>query len=158
MTKMKFKIFATNGKEIWELFFIIRSDKGDFYFGISEPDLKFSRHISGRMHSTVFHDIIRQRLTEFKGVEQLNHVSFSKEGLEKRNPSRQYTGGKFDGSAFIDIRNYKKLLGISVFLLEPNQVHELITTGLMNTLFKNAQITIFTQSFPWIAVIANEPS
>ncbi len=52
-------------------------------------------------------------------------------------------GGKFDGSAFIDIRNYKKGFNIMPFLLNPNQIQ--ILTNLAKS-FLNSQIIIFTQT------------
>ena len=121
MTELKFKIFATDGKIIRELFFITHNDKGDFYFGYIHPNegsVKYSRHVSGEMHSTV-HGImgIRQNLSNFKGLEQLLNMAISRDVLEKPKHGKLYGGGKFDGSAFIDVRNYNENICINVTYL-----------------------------------------
>ncbi|MGD0081177.1 MAG: hypothetical protein ABSB80_11105 [Methanoregula sp.] len=158
MTELKFKIFATDGKVIREIFFITHGNKGDFYFGYIHPevDAKFSRHVSGEMHSTV-HGImgVRQKLSNFKGFEQLSNMTISKDILEKPKHGKHYEGGKFDGSAFIDVRNYNENICINTFLLEPNQVEVLVNPNLIEDLLKNAQVIIFTQTSPWIMITAN---
>jgi len=163
MPKQKFKIFATDGENIWELFFIVQESKGDFYFGIDSLGLKgkFSRHKSGKAHlkaiingETVYLDQgFRQKLSEFKGREQLIGISISTDKFD-RFRVKPYKGKKFDGSAFIDIRNYKGQFNINPFLIEPYRL-ELLND--LPTLYDNSQIIILTQSNPWIVLVINEP-
>jgi hypothetical protein len=155
MTELKFKIFATEGKVIREFFFITHNNKGDFYFGYIYPEMvtKVSRHVSGEMHS-IPHGImgVRQKLSNFKGFEQLSNMTISKDILEKPKHGKDYEGGKFDGSAFIDVRNYNENISINIFLLEPNQVEVLVNPNLMEGLLKNAHVIFFTQTSPWIVI------
>ena len=65
---------------------------------------------------------------------------------------KNYSGKKFDCSAFIDIRNYNKPINIMPFLLEPMQTH------LLNTLPNQGQIVIFKQTIPWVVLNIFESS
>ncbi len=163
MKEKKFKVFATDGENIWEIFFITQSSEGDFYLGNITSGLngKWSRHVSGEMHfkakePNVYQKMgVRQKLTEFKGVEQLLCFGITKEAFERQITGKPYEGGKFDGSAFIDIRNYNELINIMPFLLEPDQTQ--ILANLTKSFLKDSQIIIFTQTKPWIVLTVNEP-
>lgn len=161
MVKKKFKIFATNGEDIWELFFITQNKKGDFYFGsnIGGTTIKTSRHVSGKYHwkndHNDFYQDLGQRanLKEFKGFEALTGQGFPISGFETLKPFKPYSGGKINGSAFIDIRNYDELININLFLLEPSKTEEL---SFISSQFENGLIIIFTQTNPWIIVAVYE--
>jgi len=162
MVKKKFKIFATNGEDIWELFFITQNKKGDFYFGSSLNGIitKFSRHVSGKYHcksdfAGYYQDLgKRANLHEFEGFESLTCHAFSVADFEKWVPFKSYSGSKINGSAFIDIRNYAELININVFLLEPTKTEEL--SGISSH-FENGMIIIFTKTNPWIILAVYEP-
>lgn len=162
MKEKKFKVFATDSTNIWELFFITQSTSGDFYLGQISPVGygKYSRHVSGKLHyksgmDNEYQNIREgQKLTEFKGMEQLLCYCISKDAFKKHPPGKPYGGKKFDGSAFIDIRNYDELIGISPMLLEPKQTQLLANQA---KIFSNPQIIIFTQTTPWLVLLVYEP-
>lgn len=164
MVKKKFKIFATDGKEICEVFFITQDSKGDFYFGVHHPgfDGKFSRHVSGKSHLKAktngqplfIESAFRQKLSEFKGREQLVGIGVNTDNFD-RFQNKKFSGNKFDGSAIIDIRLYKNYFNISPFLIEPNKLN--LLDGLPDSFYNKSQIIIFTQSNPWIVLFINEP-
>ena len=162
MKEKRFKVFATDGKDTWEIFFITQRNKGDFYLGAIIPGLsgKWSRHVSGKVHfkakePNIYQNIgERQKLTELKGIEQLSCFTIMKDAFKEQTLGKRYEGKKFDGSAFIDIRNYNKLINIVPFLLEPDQIQILAN---LTKFFKNAQIIIFTQTKPWIVLTVYEP-
>ncbi len=152
MSKKKFKIYTTNGKDIWEIIFITFDEKnGDFYYGIINEggiQTKTSRHVSGKFHSKssdnlIYHDHgQRVNLNEFKGFESLSCIAMSPDSFKLPLFIKTYSGGKFTGSAFIDsLRNYKQI-NINLFLLEPAKTDEL--THLSDQMGKG-QIIIFTQ-------------
>jgi len=163
MKEKRFKVFATDGKNIWEIFFITQSSNGDFYLGDMTTGLggKWSRHVSGKMHykaekpDTYQNLGKRQKLTEFEGIEQLLCFTITKHAFKRQTPGKLYKGKKFDGSAFIDVRNYDKLINIMPFLLEPDQTR--ILANLTKGFLKNPQIIIFTQTKPWIVLTVHEP-
>lgn len=155
--KKKFKILATDGKKIWELFFITQSKKGDFYLGSITPGIpyKISRHVSGEMHFKLENLKIyekldkRQKLEEFEGLEQLLCFGVSKKAFEN-GLFKPYKGRKFDGSAIIDIRNYKKGFNVMPFLISSDKISTLKSLAQS---FPDCQIIIFTQPTPWIVLL-----
>jgi|Deesub1362B_J571_1020462.scaffolds.fasta_scaffold06510_5 hypothetical protein len=157
MKDKKFRIFATDGERIWELLFITQNRKGDFYFGpvISGFSCKFSRHISGKMHFKAKEPELyeklgkRQKLDEFKGVEQLLCFGISVDSF-KNGSFKSYKWKKSDGSVVIDIRNYQRGFNVMPFLLASDQTN--ILENLAKS-FPNCQIVIFTQTRPWIVLL-----
>lgn len=163
MVKKKFKIFATDGNDICEIFFITQESNGDFYLGVHHPGLdgKFSRHVSGKSHfkadyngEPIFIESLGQKLAEFKGREQLCGISVNTDNFKKFQ-NKRFSGNKFDGSAFIDIRLYNTYFNVYPFLIEPNKLN--LLDELSDRFFDNSQIIIFTQSHPWIVLFINEP-
>jgi len=161
MSERKFKIFATDGKNIWEIFFITQSSKGDFYFGCINSKFeggKHTYHVSGERHykSNYGKHLLpkSQRLDRFRGIKHLLSYAIRKETFNYSCSGRLYKGKKFDDCAFIDIRNYKDLIEVSPFLLEPSKIGYLRK---IVKIFEDAQIFIFTKTSPWIVIIVYEP-
>jgi len=162
MSKEKrFKVFATDGDTTWEVFSIVQEEKGDFYFGnTGRLPVVHSRHVSGQTHAKVNGSPVwpahnRQSLKTFKGMEQLACLTLSIESLSNEELAKAYKGKKFDGSAFIDIRNYRKQVSISPFLLEPQETR--LLAGLARGVLQGCQVTVFTQTKPWIVLAIFEP-
>lgn len=160
MDKKKFKIYATDGKDIWEIFFITQTNRGDFYYGtINSFGDKISRHVSGKFHGKTKNGDLYQNLgtrvnlKEFQGLESLSSIAINTRDLTKLSFIKRYSGGKVTGSVFIDLRNHKKHLNINIFLLEPSKTEEL---NFISNFFENSQLIIFTQTNPWIVLIIYE--
>lgn len=163
MKTKKFKIFATDGKRIWKVFYITKDKKGDFYCGpiISGiENIKLSYHVSGRRYiksGNISEEVQKlQKLDDFKGMEQLGLMRITKEILVRsiKPLGRIYEGKKFDGSAFIDIKKYKSHVIVIPFLLEPDNFGLLV--DFTRTFAGNSQIIIFTEIKPWIVLIIYE--
>ncbi|MCD6569056.1 hypothetical protein J7K70_02895 [bacterium] len=162
MSEKRFKIFVTDGENIWELFFITQSGKGDFYFGSINPNFvggKHTYHASGTRHyksNYGKHELPKgQKLDSFRGIEHLLSYTIRKEAFNHPFSAKLYRGKKFDGSSFIDIRNYKDLIEVSPFLLEPSKLEYLRE---IIKVFKDSQIIIFTNASPWIVIVVYEPT
>ncbi|MCD4781550.1 MAG: hypothetical protein K8S27_13535 [Candidatus Omnitrophica bacterium] len=158
--KKRFKVFVTDGEKIQQIFFINQTEAGDFYFGLTIKGLnsKFSRHQSGKTHLKVEdnrHDLYEsQKISEFRGIEHLPDFAITKDVLERLESGILYNGKKFDGSVFIDLRMYNNSIFVSPFLLEPDKMQML--ANLIESLLKNLQIIIFTQTEPWIVLTVYE--
>jgi hypothetical protein len=163
MSKKKFKIFVTDGENIWDVFFVINENKGDFYYNIIFPGLKskYSRHKSGKTHHKgSFNDKIidqnlgiRQKLEIFNGSEFLGGFCLITElftYLEKEN----FKSKKFNGGLLIDSRHYSGYFRISAFLIEPTKISELKE---MSSFYENSQILILTETLPWVVLFVNGP-
>jgi hypothetical protein len=159
---MKFKVYTTDGKDIWEIFFIKQDKNGDFYFGgiyNGKMQVKSSRHVSGKYHTKSNDDTIymdhgeRENLKVFTGFEALGRFSLSPKNFNKSPFGKTYSGGKVTGSAFIDIRNYDKSININTFLLEPSKTERLFS---VSDSMENGQLIIFTQTNPWIVLTVME--
>lgn len=152
----------TDGEKIQQIFFINQTEAGDFYFGpiIKGLDLKISRHQSGKTKTTYERDNEQnflyegQKISEFRGVEQLQDYAITKDVLERFELGKPYSGKKFDGSALIDLRMYNNSIFVSSYLLEPDKTQML--ANLIENSLKNLQIIIFTQTEPWIVLTVYE--
>ena len=155
---MKFKVYATDGKDIWEILFISHNKHGDFYYGFVDnegPHTKSSYHVSGKFHTKsddgkIYQDHGKgQSLKHFNGLEPLSCFGFPLTSFKRFITYKTYSGGKADCSAFVDIRNYDESIMLNLFLLEPSKLDEL---SYISSMLENGQIIIFTQTTPWIAV------
>jgi hypothetical protein len=154
MSRIKFKILATNGTWVKELIYFTQHSKGDIYYGevnVYEPN-KVSRHVSGVSHQKKGNLQTKlgrgRRLSDFVGLHQLFVFSIGKLVFEQPSFGREYFK-EVKGNILIDIRKFEMRVGIMAFFLEPNKEDAL--NGLAEKLL-DVEYTIYKATSPWIVI------
>lgn len=183
MSEKRYKVFASDGEHVWGILFITQNPKGDFYAGPISPMVEFkaSRHESGIWHlkgeslgapkdpgERKHRDLPvkekgersgrgeprRQRLSEFQGREEFFNLCVHISGFSRQAIGKPYDLKEYDGAILIDMRRYR-CAGIQVHLLEPGRM-DLLTV--FSEFMPDLQMTIFTQTRPWLVVLAHSVS
>lgn len=180
MPEKRFKVFASDGEQVWGILFITQNAKGDFYATPISPMVEFkaSRHESGfwhlrgpslgapkdpeaRKHRSLQSEKVparstqntlrRQRLSEFREREEFFNLCVHISGFSRQAIGKPYDFKKCDGAVLIDMRRYR-CAGIQAHLLEPGRMDIL---SAFSEFMPVLQITIFTQTCPWLVVLVH---
>lgn len=181
MPEKRFKVFASDGERVWGILFITQNPKGDFYAGPISPMVEFkaSRHESGiwrldgeslgapkdpeerKRRNLRLKEVgervgqrepRRQRLSEFRGREEFFNLCTHISGFSRQAIGKPYDFKECDGAVFIDMRRYGSA-GIQAHLLEPCRMDLL---SVFSEFMPDLQITIFTQTRPWLVVLRSQ--
>jgi len=154
MSKIKFKILATDGTWVKEFIYFLQTSSGDIYYGeinLEQPD-KTSRHLSGVSHNKRGDRLIKLgkglKLTEYVGLHQLFVMSIGKLVFQSP-PFGKINTKKADGNILIDIRKFDLRVGIMAFLLEPNRLD---TLEKLSEKLKDVEYTINKETTPWLVI------
>ncbi len=159
MGKKEFKVFATDGENTWEIFYVTQNPKGDFYYSVIDPDFgKFSRHTSGQSHYKGKSSYRRlndgQPLSDFKGIEEFQLRVKIGTAVLGGPTTKLRVPRNIERSMIIDARKFVRpyRIGIRIYLIEARDNDEMQT--LIKLLPSDSESKIFYETIPWLMIVA----